>query len=161
MCFIMIKGSYIMERQNKKYQLRKSIMIYFVIVILTIIINIPVFIFATNDFIGNFTGSLNHYLRLCAIRPVIFPPIEKILSMCLMVNLFLLLIIEFVVVCLFHRRLNRFFRINNLFTVKKFFLLAIIIVGVQMIFSLWLWQEDSQSIDFYPVEDKIMIEQLE
>ena len=149
--------NYCMEQQeDKKKQHKKSIVIYSAIVLFTIIINVPIFTFITNEFVGNLTFYLNQYLKLYPIKPVIFPPILKIFSMCLIVNLFLLLVIEFVVVCLFRKRLNKFFKIDNLFTLKKFAWLVVIIISVQLIISCWMWQIDPQHGDFYPIEEELI-----
>jgi len=128
-----------MEIRNKKNHRIKSIGISFAIAIFTLIVNIPIFIFITNDLVKNIEFYLNHYFQLYPIKPVIFPPLGKIFSICLIVNICLLLIIEFAIICLFHKQLNKFFKIENLFTIKKFIVLGIIIVAMQMIISYWLW----------------------
>ena len=124
--------------QGKKSQKIKSIVIYSAITILTIVINIPVLI-VTIEFVGNITAYLDNIFRIYPRYPAIFPHLWKLYSMLLMVNIFLLLMIEFVIVCLFRRRLNKFFKIDNLFTIKKILIFAITVVVVQFFFSLWLW----------------------
>ena len=128
-----------MELQNKKIRKIKNMVIYFIITLFTLIVNILLFTFITTDFIGNIEIFLNRYLKLYVVKPVVVPPLGKIFSTCLMLNLLLLLIIEFVFICLFHKRMNKFSKIDNLFTIKKFLLFAVIVIGVQMLFSLWLW----------------------
>jgi hypothetical protein len=122
------------KNENQKF---KSVGIYLSVIIFTFIVNVIILLFSFN-FVDNTLNHLN-YLKLYTIKPVIFPPLGKIFSMCFILNLLLLLIIEFVIIYLFRKRLNNFFKIDNLFTIKKFLLLAVIIIGVQMILSCWLW----------------------
>jgi hypothetical protein len=87
-------------------------------------------------------------------KPIIFTGILKMISIDLMLNMFLLLIIEFVIICLFHKRLNKLFKIDKLFTLKKFFVLAIVILTLQFILSFWMWYNDDGPVyHFEPVED--------
>jgi hypothetical protein len=128
----------IKEAQGRKNKHMKKILIYFAVVSLTIIVNIFTLLFVSFEFIANITHYLSNYLNFLIIEPNIFP-VKKILSQCFMLNIFLLLAIEFVVVLLFNKRLNIFLKIDNLFTIKKFFVLATIIIGLQAILSLLLW----------------------
>ena len=125
--------------ENKKRQCKKNIGIYLAIIIFTIIVNIPVLLFVSFDIIANITHYIvSNYLKFWIIKPEVFP-IGKILSQCLMINIFLLLIIEFVIVWLFYKQLNKIFKIDNLFTMKKFIWLAIITIGIQFIISCIFW----------------------
>ena len=115
----------------------KSVIVYLSTIIFTLIIN-SISLFVTIGFIESILHYF-HYFKLYTPKPVVFPPFGEIFSMDLMANLLLLLIIEFVVVCLLRKKLNTFFKIDNLFTIKKFIILALIIIGLQMTFSLYLW----------------------
>jgi len=146
-----------MEERNKIN--KNGLAIYSVIVLqLTIITNYYTLIYITNEFTGNITFYLNQYIILYTIRPVVFPPLLKFLSMFLMVNLFFLLIVEFGLIWLLHKRLNRFFRIEKLFTAKKITLLASVIIYIQLIISCWLWQIDSQNGNIYPMEEEFILD---
>jgi hypothetical protein len=150
-----INQSIIMEVQNKKQRI-KSIIIYFTIAIFTIFVNFFIFLFATKYIIVDFTDYLSSLYYGEYIRFGIF----KGLAVNLMFSIFLLLIVECVIVKLFYKRLNRFFKIENLFTIKKFIWIAIIIITMQTIISCWLWQNGGFLRVAHPVEDKEMIEAL-
>ena len=128
-----------MERQNKNKQKRISIATYFTVTLFTLIMNFLLLIFITKDFISNFEFYINQYLKLYTIKPVIFPPLGKFAAISLFINLFFLLVVEFLILLLFRKQLNRLIKIDNLFTVKKITLLIIIMIIVQVIISCWLW----------------------
>jgi len=142
-----------MELQNKRNQRIKRLGIYFIIAILTMIINILLYIHVTWYFINHIADFLSENVSLLYIsKPIYFEGLFRSLVLCLTVNLFFLLLVESVVIWLFHKRINKVFKINNLFTTKKIIWLAIIIMGINLIASYWIWKNDPQTIKFYPVE---------
>jgi hypothetical protein len=127
------------KKKNNKYL--KSIGIYLIIVIFTIIINIFMYSYVSCYFIVDIGDYLSKNIPFLYIkRPIIFfDGVPKLFARDFMLNIFLLLIIEFGIVYLFRKRLNKFFKIENLFTIKKIMLLAGIIIVIQIIFSCYLW----------------------
>jgi magnesium-transporting ATPase (P-type) len=123
------------KKQKNKKIYKKNIGIYFAIVIFTILINIPMFLYLSWHFITDIVNYLSANISFLYVKKTIifFEEFHKIMAIDFMVNIFLLLSIEFVIVCIFRKQLNK------LFTMKKFLLLAIIILFVQFIFSCWLW----------------------
>jgi hypothetical protein len=117
---------------NHKQNKLKSILIYSCVAIFTILINIPLFLNVTGYLI---LGVKNYFFPP---KPVIFPNLTKLLFIDFMCNLILILILEFIVVLLFNKQLNKLFRIYNLFTIKKFLLLSVIIIIIQIILNLLL-----------------------
>jgi len=124
--------NYNMDTNRKRKIFLWNILIYSCIGIITMVIHFPLFIYVT----GYLIAGIENYFH--PPTPTVFPNFEKIL-LNFNVSLLLLLIIELGVIWLFHKQLNRFFKIENLFTGKKIIWLAIIIIGVQMIISCWLW----------------------
>jgi hypothetical protein len=134
------KDPFLKKERNKKNKRIKSIGIYFTVIVFTVITNIPIFLYVTWRLTTDVTNYLSANISFLYVKkPIIFfEGLFKLLAIDFMLNLFLLLVIEFVVVCLFRKRLNKFFKIDNLFTIKKILLLAIAILVVQFIFSCWL-----------------------
>jgi len=126
---------------NKINKYAKNIVIYFAIAMFTIIMNIPIFIYVTWYFITNVSNYLSENISFLYIKKpiILLDGMPRVLAIDLMLNIFLVLIIEFFIVWLFHKRLNTFFKINDLFAMKKIYLLAILIIVIQMIFSFLLW----------------------
>jgi hypothetical protein len=111
-----------MEPQNKKNQFIKRMGIYSFMVVFTILMNIPIYGYITWHLIVPISNYLSNHIKYLHIEPFIwFDGIGKVLSIDLMINIFLLLIIEFVIIVIFGKKLNALFRINNLFTIKKSF----------------------------------------
>jgi hypothetical protein len=126
-----------MELQNNIK--RKSWVIYITIVVFTFFINIPIYMYLTWHYISSVGNYISNNIPFLYIhRPSIFT--IQPFAIDLMLNVLQLLIIEFVIVFLFHIRLNNLFKIDNLFTIKKFILLMVIVVGLQMAFSYWIWR---------------------
>ena len=118
---------------------KKSIVIYFIIIFLNILLNIPIFMYLTWYYIcdvGNYLIKNLPFLN--AQKPVVLATLRPF-AIVLMLNILQILVIEFIFVCLFHERLNAFFRIKRLFTKKKAVLLSFIIVTIQFFISYWLW----------------------
>jgi hypothetical protein len=127
----MIKmGNCYMEALTRKNTILTNVIVYSIIGIFTLIINFPVF--------GYITGYLIVWIQSLFYhpRPVIFPDLN-IFYLDLTINLLVLLMIEYMILRMFHNRLNRLFKINNLFTTKKFCLLAVIIIVLQVILYLF------------------------
>ncbi len=119
----------------------RRIGIYFSIIFLSIVINILALLFGTWHITSHITNYLTENIQTLNVKkPIIFfDGVFKIYAIDLMINIFILLAIEFIAVSIFKKRLNKFFLIDGLFTTKRFFFLAIIIIGIQMIFSFILW----------------------
>jgi hypothetical protein len=102
--------------------------------------NIPICTYITWNFIGDIVNYLSENISVLYVKKpiVFFEGLSKLMAIGFIINLFLLLIVEFVIVCFFHKRLNKLFGIENLFTIKKFILLMIVILGIQIVFSYWL-----------------------
>jgi len=150
----------IMNGHNKKQQRIKSVSIYFFIIVFTVIVNIPTYMFATWCIISDFCNYISEHVSFLYIRKPIFlwgGGLVRAIALASMINILLLLIVEFGLIWLFRKRLNKIFRINELFTTKKIIWLAIITFSVQLIISCWLWQIDPQYGEIYPVDDELII----
>jgi magnesium-transporting ATPase (P-type) len=123
-----------MKKNNDEDKKSLNILTYLVILIFTLIVN-----FVTLLFSFEHITNILYCLKLFTIRPVIFPPLGKLYAICFTINVSLLLLIEFVIICIFRKRLNSLFKTNNLFTIKKFLYIAVVVIGLQMIISCWLW----------------------
>ena len=132
----------VLQMKKKKNKVKsKSIGIFITIVILTIVINIPIYLHLTWHFIAEIGNYLSDNIPFLYIKtPIIFlDGIPKSFAIDLMLNIFLLLMIEFSIVYAFRKRLNKIIGIEDLFTMKKLFFIVIITIGLQMIISCWLW----------------------
>jgi len=125
-----------MELQNK--MIRKSLGAYILIVFFTVFINLIIYLYIPNKYIANVSFILPAKIQTLYTQQLIFINF-KFVSINLILNILLLLIIEFMIICLFQSKLNEKFKIDNLFTIKKFILLAIVIILIQLVFSYWLW----------------------
>ena len=140
-----------MEKQNKKCL--KNIGTYFIIVIFTMILNALLYFYATWHFISDIGNYLSDNISFLHIKkPIFFEGLFRVIVLDLTVNLFFLLLVEFVIIWVFCRQLNGLFKINNLFTTKKIIWLAVIIMGIHLIFSCWIWKSDPQTREIHPVE---------
>lgn len=129
-----------MEQLSKKTNsFRMSLFIYLSIIIISLIANYFL-LFITGDFISHVAIYLSDYVKIVKIEPfIIFS--GKVLAELLLLNIFILMAIEFVIVYLFHINLNNLFRLSKLFTIKKYIILEIIIVSIQIAISIWLWNK--------------------
>ena len=149
-----------METENKKRI--KSTSIYFAIIIFTIIVNIPIFLFVAMCFVGDLSNYLSDNVSFLYIRKPIFlwgGGIIRVLSINFMVNIILLLIVVLGAIWLFRKRLNKFFKTNDLFTIKKIGWLAVIVISVQLIISCWMWQIDPQYGEIHPAENELIVDE--
>lgn len=118
---------------------KKSTVIYIEIILLNIILSIPIFFYLTWYYICNIGNYLIKHLQfLNPHKPVIIATLRPF-AIDLMLNTLHLLVIEFIIVWLFHKKLNDLFKIERLFTKKKAVLLSLIIVVIQFFISYWLW----------------------
>jgi hypothetical protein len=130
-------ADFIMEQPNNNKRCKISIYTYFFIALFSLIVNFPM-LYISGDFVGFIAAYLSKYINFMQIQPfVIFS--MKVFAVPLVLNIFVLLTIEFAIVCIFHRKLNKLFKIEKLFTIKKFSVLAIGIISIQIIFSFLLW----------------------
>jgi hypothetical protein len=122
---------------------RKNIIsygIYCAIVILTVIVNIISYICITWIYINKITNYIIGKITcLDSLQiPSVFVNLKRI-AIDLMINICQLCLAELVLFILFSQTLNRFFKIDKLFTNKKIVYFLIVSVFIQIIISCWLW----------------------
>lgn len=129
-------GNIIMGQLNRRGFII-GVCTYFFIAFFSLILNLPMLYIS-----GNIVSSIATFLS----KNIYFMQIEhfvifsrKVLAEFLVLNMFILLTIEFTIVCLFHGKMNTLFKVKNLFTIKKFLLLSLAIIIVQVAISFWLW----------------------
>lgn len=116
---------------------RISLYTYISIIFFSLIINFLMLYF-TGDFIGNILVNVTKYFKFLYIQPfIIFS--WKVFAELLFCNIFIVLAIEFVLISIFYRKLNKLFNIENLFTINKFIKFAMIIISIQGLLSIILW----------------------
>jgi hypothetical protein len=125
-----------MEQPRKKNKYNKAY-IYCSIILISLILNLPL-LYITGDFVSYIVQYLSGYFRILNVQPfVIFS--RKAFAELLVLNMFILITIEFIIIYIFRKKLNKIFKIDNLFTTNKLITLLILILCIQLIISFGLW----------------------
>ena len=128
-------------KQNKKTKYIKHIIVYIAIPMANVVINLLIFIYLTfyiTLYITKILFSNVGYLE--KQQPLmLFDGLNKIFSIAFVVNLLLLLIIEFIIMMIFQKKLNILFKRDNLFTIKNYLIIACASIMIQIIFSCLFW----------------------
>lgn len=127
----MIKENYPMEAQIKKKVVVINVIVYSLVGIFTIIANFSLYTYVTGNLIIWVLSIFYNF------RPVVFPNMSLI-YLSLLINLFFFLQVEYFIFFIFQKKINSLFKIDNLFTAKKFIFFSILIMFIQFIFSCWL-----------------------
>lgn len=131
-------GCYAKEVLNKN-SVRKVIQCIFII-LFNIIINVPLFTYITWRFIGIISKPLfNNILDIKLNAPAVFPAgFSKVITIELLINIIILMTVEFLILFTFKKRLNNFFR-TNLFTLNSIFIITLIPIFVQLLVLIYYW----------------------
>ncbi len=115
----------------------KRIFIYLITILIALIVNYFLLNF-TADFIGKIVIYLNNHLKFIHIESNYVFSLKPFAEL-LLFNLISLLSIVFVIIGLFYRRINKLLDKSNLFTIKKIFILGLVIIGIQILITIYIW----------------------
>jgi hypothetical protein len=108
------------------------------IVILSLIANIPM-AYLSRIYVGYISADLVNEINNILHLHREFLVSIRLISMMYLINIFIVVAIELAIVAIFHMKINRLFKMNNFITIKKFIKLAIIIIFIQLIITVILW----------------------
>jgi len=125
---------------TKQHLKRKGI--YLALIVITIFLNCIVYY----SFSWKMTDYITDYLTdnisfLYVKKPILLSICEffKLLALGLIVNIIYLLIIEFVLLSIFRKQLNKLLKTENLFTIKNIIFYTLSTLGLQIFLSIWIW----------------------